>query len=111
MILSDGDIRREIAGGRIEIDPFDEACVQPSSVDLHVDNRFRIFANTRLAAGEPLTRDWLKCELKALDFASSPVTFTDAQRTRLQAAFPQGVCDYSRPGVGQQPPDGPWLVY
>ena len=47
MILSDGDIRREIAGGRIEIDPFDDACVQPSSVDLHVDDRFRVFANTR----------------------------------------------------------------
>ena len=47
MILSDGDIRAEIAAGRIEIDPFDDACVQPSSVDLHVDDRFRVFANTR----------------------------------------------------------------
>jgi hypothetical protein len=83
----------------------------PGSPSGTCGDAFRIFANTRLAAGEPLTRDWLKCELKALDFASYPVTFTDAQRTRLQAAFPQGVCDYSRPGVGQQPPDGPWLVY
>jgi dCTP deaminase len=47
MILSDGDIRKEIAAGRIEIDPFDEACVQPSSVDLHVDDGFRVFANAR----------------------------------------------------------------
>ena len=47
MILSDGDIRGEIEAGRIEIDPFDDACVQPSSVDLHVDDRFRVFANTR----------------------------------------------------------------
>jgi dCTP deaminase len=47
MILSDGDIRREIAAGRIEIDPFDEDCVQPSSVDLHVDSQFRVFANSR----------------------------------------------------------------
>jgi dCTP deaminase len=47
MILSDGDIRGEIAAGRIEIDPFDDTCVQPSSVDLHVDDRFRVFANTR----------------------------------------------------------------
>jgi dCTP deaminase len=47
MILSDADIRREIAGGRIEIDPFDETCVQPSSVDLHVDAQFRVFANSR----------------------------------------------------------------
>lgn len=47
MILSDRDIRKELAAGRIEIDPFDEACVQPSSVDLHVDSRFRVFANSR----------------------------------------------------------------
>ena len=47
MILSDVDIRSEIAVGRIEIDPFDETCVQPSSVDLHVDSQFRVFANSR----------------------------------------------------------------
>jgi dCTP deaminase len=47
MILSDVDIRKELASGRIEIDPFDEACVQPSSVDLHVDSQFRVFANSR----------------------------------------------------------------
>jgi dCTP deaminase len=47
MILSDGDIRKEIAAGRIGIEPFDETCVQPSSVDLHVDAQFRVFANSR----------------------------------------------------------------
>jgi dCTP deaminase len=47
MILSDVDIRRELAAGRIGIDPFDFACVQPSSVDLHVDAQFRVFANSR----------------------------------------------------------------
>ena len=47
MILSDIDIRKELAAGRIEIDPFDDACVQPSSVDLHVDSQFRVFANSR----------------------------------------------------------------
>ena len=47
MILSDVDIRKELAVGRIEIDPFDETCVQPSSVDLHVDSQFRVFANSR----------------------------------------------------------------
>ena len=47
MILSDADIRKEIAAGRIGIEPFDEACVQPSSVDVHVDAQFRVFANSR----------------------------------------------------------------
>jgi dCTP deaminase len=47
MILSDRTIREEITSGRIVIEPFDEACVQPSSVDLHVDSEFRVFANSR----------------------------------------------------------------
>ena len=47
MILSDVDIRKELAAGRIEIDPYDDDCVQPSSVDLHVDSQFRVFANSR----------------------------------------------------------------
>jgi dCTP deaminase len=47
MILSDVDIRKELASGRVEIDPFDESCIQPSSVDLHVDSQFRVFANSR----------------------------------------------------------------
>jgi dCTP deaminase len=47
MILSDRDIREHIESGRITIDPFDPSCVQPSSVDLHVDDQFRVFANSR----------------------------------------------------------------
>jgi dCTP deaminase len=47
MILSDVDIRKELAAGRIQIEPFEDACVQPSSVDLHVDSQFRVFANSR----------------------------------------------------------------
>src|SRR2546429_9466911 len=47
MILSDRTIREEIALGRIEIDPFDESALQPSSIDLHVDRTFRTFHNAR----------------------------------------------------------------
>src|SRR6188472_3316894 len=47
MILSDRDIRAEIESGRITIEPFDERCLQPSSVVLHVDSQFRVFANSR----------------------------------------------------------------
>lgn len=45
MILSDKTIREELAAGRIVIEPFDETCIQPSSVDLHVDRYFRVFRN------------------------------------------------------------------
>ena len=47
MVLSDRTIRRLIGEGRIEIDPFDDALVQPSSVDVRVDRFFRVFHNAR----------------------------------------------------------------
>jgi dCTP deaminase len=46
-VLSDRTIKAEIEAGRIVIDPFDEAMVQPSSVDVRVDRRFRVFHNAR----------------------------------------------------------------
>ncbi len=45
MILSDHTINEAIASGRIVIDPFDPAMVQPSSVDLTLDRFFRVFRN------------------------------------------------------------------
>ncbi len=45
MILSDRTIREAVASGRITIDPLGEGCIQPSSVDLHVDRFFRLFRN------------------------------------------------------------------
>jgi dCTP deaminase len=53
MILSDRDIRAEIEAGRIVIDPYLPEAVQPSSVDLHVGNRFRVFRNNRTAVIDP----------------------------------------------------------
>ena len=47
MVLSDTTIRAEVDAGRIVIDPFDASLVQPSSVDVRVDNRFRVFQNSR----------------------------------------------------------------
>jgi dCTP deaminase len=47
LILSDRDIKAAIESGRVAIDPFDPACIQPSSVDLHVDRFFRTFHNHR----------------------------------------------------------------
>jgi len=48
VILSDRTIRDEIAAGRIVIEPFEPGCVQPSSVDLHLDRWFRVFRNHTL---------------------------------------------------------------
>src|SRR5690554_7622837 len=45
VILSDRTIREQVEAGRIVIEPFDPNCVQPSSVDLHLDRYFRVFRN------------------------------------------------------------------
>ena len=45
MVLSDRSIKEELEAGRIVIDPLGKDCIQPSSVDLHVDRYFRLFRN------------------------------------------------------------------
>ncbi len=45
VILSDRTIKEDLAAGRIVIEPLDESCIQPSSVDLHIDGSFRVFRN------------------------------------------------------------------
>lgn len=47
MVLSDRTIREQLAAGRLVIEPFDEALLQPSSVDVRVADRFRVFHNSR----------------------------------------------------------------
>ncbi len=72
---------------------------------------YPVAADTRLAAGEPLSENVLKCRLRPLNFADYPVTFTATEKAQLRKVFPTGVCDYSRPGIGQRPPLGTWLTY
>ena len=48
VILSDRSIREAIESGRIVIEPLGEGCIQPSSVDLHIDRFFRVFKNHTL---------------------------------------------------------------
>jgi dCTP deaminase len=47
MVLSDRTIKAQLAVGRIVISPLDENDIQPSSVDLHVDRKFRVFRGQR----------------------------------------------------------------
>jgi hypothetical protein len=68
------------------------------------------YGTPRQGAGGPLSEDVMKCQLKPLSRDDYPVTFTDAQWASLQAAFPGGVCDFSRPGVAQGKTI-PWLTY
>jgi dCTP deaminase len=47
MVLSDRAIREQIEAGRIRFDPFDPELIQPSSVDMRADGKFRVFHNAR----------------------------------------------------------------
>jgi dCTP deaminase len=49
MVLSDRSIREALSAGRVAIDPFDESCLQPASVDLRLDSVFRVFRHSRHA--------------------------------------------------------------
>jgi hypothetical protein len=56
----------------------------------------------REVAGADIAADIIKCERKPLRQRDYAVAFTPAQWARLQAAFPSGVCDWSKRGVEQQ---------
>lgn len=53
MLLSDRDIRREVQADRVVIEPFDEAMVQPSSIDVRLDRFFRVFENHKYPYIDP----------------------------------------------------------
>lgn len=54
MLLSDRDIRARLGGGDLGIAPFDEALIQPSSVDVRLDRYFRVFNNQRYTHIDPM---------------------------------------------------------
>ncbi len=53
MLLSDRDLLAAIAAGRLGLSPFDEAMIQPSSIDVRLDRYFRVFANHRYTHIDP----------------------------------------------------------
>jgi hypothetical protein len=64
-----------------------------------------------MVAGGPAANNVLKCRLKPVDFSDYTAPFTDAEKERLATIFPDGVCDWSKPGVEQQPLAGSWLSF
>lgn len=53
MLLSDGDIKKELDAGRVKVEPFDAAMLQPSSVDVRLDRFFRVFENHKYSVIDP----------------------------------------------------------
>ncbi|HEY3615798.1 MAG TPA: DUF6351 family protein [Candidatus Sulfotelmatobacter sp.] len=84
---------------------------QVYQLDTTCNQLYPAFSTPRMVAGEPLANDVLKCQLRPIDSSLYKVRFSAAETAQLKALFPQGVCDYSKPGVGQQPPDGTWQMF
>jgi dCTP deaminase len=53
VLLSDRDILAELDAKRVQLDPFDPAMVQPSSIDVRLDRFFRVFENHRYPHIDP----------------------------------------------------------
>jgi dCTP deaminase len=53
VLLSDRDLKKALAEGRLGLDPFNDAMVQPSSIDVRLDRYFRVFANHRYTHIDP----------------------------------------------------------
>jgi len=53
VLLSDRDIRAEVTAGRVKVEPFTEAMIQPSSVDVRLDRFFRVFENHKYSVIDP----------------------------------------------------------
>jgi hypothetical protein len=71
-----------------------------------------IYGTPRTVAGDALSTDTNKCRLKPLkrDDDYGPLGFSDAQWARMQKLYPDGVCDFTKPGVDQQGTI-PWQTY
>jgi len=72
---------------------------------------FPFSGDARLAAGAPATDDVFKCVLKPIDAGDYKVAPTADQLAQLRKIFPDGVCDYGKPGVGQTTQLVTWAVF
>ena len=53
----------------------------------------------------------VKCSLKALDLSDYTVLLNAAELLALKSVFVDGVCDYKKLGVEQQPLIGTWVSF
>ncbi len=102
----------------------EDSCIinDMKSNDLSRCALFTYYGDPLIASGGPRSNDVLKCTLSPLptvwpaDGSYGQIPFTPTvgpllgEWDRLRALFPEGVCDYSRPGVGQVPVQ-PWTTF
>ncbi|MFI5734815.1 DUF6351 family protein [Kribbella sp. NPDC051587] len=69
---------------------------------------YPVWPAPRQVAGASVANDVIKCRLRPLSPSDYKAKFTATQWGALRRAFPQGVCDWKAPGLGQQRPSGTW---
>ena len=114
VVPSQFDFMRQWLDSGVKPATLRDACFMPGAVegDLTCNGTWTYYRAPRHVAGSPLSLDVVKCRLKPLARADYDlIAFSDAQWAQLQATFPDGVCDYSRPGVSQQPPKARWQTF
>jgi hypothetical protein len=72
---------------------------------------FPFAGDARLAAGAPASDDVYKCQLKPVDPGDYKAAPTADRLAQLQKVFPDGVCDYRKPGVEQVSLAGTWVTF
>src|SRR3954451_25283081 len=91
-----------------------DRCTNGSGTDVpaaECDNVVQSYTDPRIEAGMPFADDTIKCELRPLRRSNYfPQHFTDAEWAKLVKAFPDGVCDYTKPGVDRVPTSA-WQTY
>jgi hypothetical protein len=88
--------------------------VEPASFDnpnTTCNSLYPVHSEPRMVAGAPLTNDIGKCQLKPVTFSDWTVPFSFLEKIRAMAIFAGGVCDFTRPGVGQVPLKGTYQRY
>jgi hypothetical protein len=75
------------------------------------NDTYPAFPFPRMVAGGPLANDIIKCRLKDPDPSDYAVPFSPEQWDWLQSIFPDGMCDWSKPGIEQRGLLGTWITF
>ena len=84
--------------------------VQVYRGDTRCNELYPSFASPRIVAGGPVASDVITCQLRTPERADYP-EMTDDQWAFLQDVFPDGVCDYTKPGVDETGVAGTWAFF
>ena len=93
-------------GGHVKVD-------EPQTYDGEgmCNDLYPAFPTARHVAGAPLANNVVKCVLKPINLDDYAVSFTTDDRERLERVFPNGVCDWSQPGMYSSDFGGTWLSF